>query len=279
MLGHQLTQMINQEKNIYKFKIYNTTRSKKNKNVYFDVLKDETFKNIYKIKPDYIINCIALLKPRIDFDNTLSLINCIKVNSLLPMLLSNHFKKTKIIHITTNGVYDGKKGNYQEDDNKTCKDFYGNSKSIGEINSNNVMNIRCSLVGFENKTNYSLLNWYIKNRNSKIKGFSNHLWNGISSIALSKIIIGIINKKLFKSGTFHLLPSNKISKYNLICLFNKYFNHKKSKIKSVKNNNFYNGTLKTKYRNFNLKMWNAAGYKKIPDINFLIKELSSYRKI
>ena len=59
------------------------------------------------------------------------------------------------------------------------------------------MNLRCSIIGFEKKTNYSLLNWYWKNKNKKINGYKNYIWNGITTDALSKICMGIINKDLF----------------------------------------------------------------------------------
>jgi len=278
LVGHQLLEILNKIKNLNNFKIYNTSRFKNKNDIYFDVLKEESYKNIKKLKPHYVINCIGLIKSRMDYNSLQSLANCLKVNSIFPITLSNHFKKSKIIHITTDGVFDGKKGNYLETDKHNSEDFYGKSKSTGEIKRDNFMNLRCSVIGFENKTNYSLLNWYLKNKNMTIKGYNNHIWNGLTSIALSKIIIGIIKKSLFKSGTFHLTPSKKISKYDLLCLLNKYLNNNKSKIISSKNNISFNSTLKTKYKNFNLKIWNAAGYKKIPEINFLIKELSLYKK-
>jgi dTDP-4-dehydrorhamnose reductase len=277
LVGHQLFKLLNEAKDLNRFKLYKTSRFKNSSDIYFDSLEEKSFNNIKKIRPVYIINCIGLIKPRIDYNSTSSLINCLKVNSLLPMQLSNHFKNCKIIHITTNGVFDGKKGNYSETDIHDCLDFYGKSKSIGEIKSKNIMNLRCSVIGFENATNYSLLNWYLKKKNTLIKGYSNHIWNGITSVALSKIIMGIIRKNLFKSGTFHLISSDKISKYDLMKLFNKYFNQKKSKIISLKHSISYKGTLKTNYKRFNLKMWNSAGYNSIPKIDFLIRELSLYQ--
>jgi dTDP-4-dehydrorhamnose reductase len=203
LLGSQLVSYFQQQNKFRKYRLYISSRSRKKNNIiYFDTLNKKTFKNIIFLKPDYVINCIGLIKPRINVDSKLSLINCFKINSILPIQLSKYFKNSKIIHFTTDGVFDGKKGNYIETDEHSCSDFYGVSKSLGEVALSNVMNLRCSIIGFEKNTNYSLLNWYWKNKDNKINGYKNHIWNGITSDVLSKICMGIINKNLFLKHYF-----------------------------------------------------------------------------
>lgn len=281
LLGNQLVSYFQKQKKLNKFTLYITSRSKSKKSdtIYFDALVEKTFQNIIFFNPDFVINCIGLIKPRINVDSKLSLINCFKINSILPIQLSKYFKNSKIIHFTTDGVFDGKKGNYIETDEHSCSDFYGVSKSLGEVALSNVMNLRCSIIGFEKNTNYSLLNWYWKNKDNKINGYKNHIWNGITSDVLSKICMGIINKNLFLNGTFHITTSDKISKYELLCLFNKYLNSNKSKIKAINSNIAFDGSLRTIHKDFNLKIWKAAGYKSVPNINFLFKNLINYQKI
>jgi dTDP-4-dehydrorhamnose reductase len=275
LLGNQLVSYFQKQKKLNKFTLYITSRSKSKKSdtIYFDALVEKTFQNIIFFNPDFVINCIGLINSRVNLNLTSSLINCLKINSILPIKLSDYFKNSKIIHFTTDGVFDGKKGNYVENDTHSCPDFYGRSKSLGEVARSNVMNLRCSIIGFEKNTNYSFLNWYWKNKDNKINGYKNYIWNGITSNALSKICMGIVSKNLFLNGTFHILPSDKISKYELLCLFNKYLNSNKSKIKAINSNLAFDRSLRTIHKNFNLKIWKAAGYKKIPKINFLIKEL------
>jgi dTDP-4-dehydrorhamnose reductase len=275
LLGNQLVTYFQKQKKLNKFTLYITSRSKSKKSgtIYFDALVEKTFQNIIFFKPDFVINCIGLINPLVNLNSTLSLINCLKINSILPIKLSEYFKNSKIIHFTTDGVFDGKKGNYVETDAHSCPDFYGRSKSLGEVARSNVMNLRCSIIGFEKNTNYSFLNWYWKNKGNKINGHKNYIWNGITSNALSKICMGIVSKNLFLNGTFHILPSDKISKYELLRLFNKYLNNNKSKIKAINSNLAFDRSLRTIHKNFNLKIWKAAGYKRVPKINFLIKEL------
>jgi dTDP-4-dehydrorhamnose reductase len=273
LLGHRLTNYFYQYNKLNKFKLYVTSRNKSNDNIYFDVLTKKTFKNIGVLNPNFIINCIGLIKPLIDNESALSKIRCLKINSIFPILLSEHFKNSKIIHFTTDGVFDGKTGNYIETDIHSSSNFYGRCKSLGEVTSNNVMNLRCSIIGLEKNTNNSFLNWYLKNKNKKINGYKNHIWNGVTSNALSRIIMGIINKNLFRNGTYHITPSDKISKFELLCLLNKFSNNNNSKIKAINSKIAFDGSLRTTYKNFNLKIWKAAGYKKIPKINILINEL------
>lgn len=280
LLGSQLVSYFQQQNKSKKYRLYISSRGrKKNNTIYFDALNEKTFKNIIFLNPDYVINCIGLIKPRINVDSKLNLINCFKINSILPIKLSKYFKNSKIIHFTTDGVFDGKKGNYIESDEHSCSDFYGISKGLGEVVFSNVMNLRCSVIGFEKNTNYSLLNWYLKNKDKKINGYKNYIWNGVTSDALSKICMGIINKNLFLNGTFHISTSKKISKYGLLCLFNKYFNSNKSKIKAINSIIAFDGSLRTIHKDFNLKIWKAAGYKSIPNINFLLKNLINRQQI
>ena len=253
------------------FKIFTSSRKKSKNKIFFDVFKEHSYSNIKAINPDYIINCIGLIGPKIN--STLSKIESLKINSILPIYLSSTFKNSKIIHISSDGVFNGTKGNYLETDKKSSDDIYGLSKYMGEIKKENVMNIRCSIVGFENKTNHSILNWFLKNKSKKINGYIDQFWNGITTYALSKICVGIIKNKLFKNGLFHIFSKKKVSKYELLCIFNIYLNNSFTKIKPVKSSNPVNMTLSSIHKKYIFKLWRSAGYKLHPSIDFLVKEL------
>ena len=189
------------------------------------------------------------------------------------MYLANNFKNSKIIHFSSDGVFNGSKGRYLENDKPYSTDIYGVSKSMGEVVKKNVMNIRCSIIGFEKKTNYSILNWFLNVNSKKIKCYKDQFWNGVTTLALSKLCVGIINAKLFRNGLFHIFSKNKVSKYELLCIFNKYLNNNSKKIKSVSSGNPINMTLASVHKKYILKIWKSSGYKSHPTIDYLIKEL------
>lgn len=177
---------------------------------YFDPIKDEL---AVIPKSDYVINCIGIIKPFMKN----SVINAIKINSLLPRQLANYCENTgmKLIHITTDCVFSGKEGSYNENALHDCLDDYGKSKSLGE--PENCMVIRTSIIGEEIHKNASLIAWAISQRKREVRGFVNHLWNGITTNQYAKICDQIITAHLYQYDKFHVF-SNIINKYELLKL-------------------------------------------------------------
>ena len=99
------------------------------------------------------------------------------------------------------------------------------------------------------------------------------MWNGLTCDALSKICISIIFKDLFKRGTFHIFTKDIISKYELLCLFNRYLNKNKTIIYKSPSGSKTDLSLSTKHKDFHLSLWRSIGYDDIPPIENFIKEL------
>lgn len=181
---------------------------------------------------DFIINCIGLLvKDSIDFPN-----KAIIINSWLPHAIENAIKnsKTKLIHLSTDCVFDGVKGNYTEDDLHTEKNFYGKSKSLGEVNNQKDITFRLSIIGPELKENGSgLFNWLVTNKAVDIPGWENAWWNGITTLQLAKCIEQYIQNPNI-SGIYNLVNNDvKINKYELLCKINNIFSLNKNVIKTT----------------------------------------------
>lgn len=194
-------------------------------------------------KPDVVINCIGILIP----DSKKDIANAIFINSYFPHWLKNITKntKTKIIHLSTDCVFDGKKGNYRTNDIPTETSIYGRTKALGEINNNKDLTIRMSIIGKELKTNGSgLFEWVMKQKGT-IKGFSNHYWNGITTLCLAQNINKTINSKI--TGLYQLAPGYKITKYSLLKLIKKIWNKNDITIQSYIAN-YCDKTLKPSYR-------------------------------
>ena len=167
---------------------------------------------------DYVINCIGIIKPFVDNDKQ----KTIYLNSLFPRELADYCKETnrKLIHITTDCVFSGEDGNYDEDSDHDCIDFYGKSKSLGE--PENCMVIRTSIVGEEIHNNASLISWVKSRKGKDANGYTNHFWNGVTTKQYANICQDIIEENLYTDGLYHLC-SNKVSKYELVKCINKRF--------------------------------------------------------
>jgi dTDP-4-dehydrorhamnose reductase len=163
---------------------------------------------------DVVINCVGILKPKI---KEVGVEKTFIINSSFPNSLNEICKKynAHFIHICSDCVFEGKKGNYSEDDKTDATDVYALSKKLvkrGTI-------IRTSFIG-----QYSgLLKWLLENKGNKIQGYNNCIWNGVTTLELAKYIKNIISNNSFWDGVRHLHSPEKISKYNLCKLISKIY--------------------------------------------------------
>jgi len=221
---------------------------------------------------DYIINCIGIIKPYIHDDNPAEVERAIEVNSLFPHKLSQCGIKT--IQIATDCVFDGVKGNYIETDKHNALDVYGKTKSLGEVSSENFLNLRCSIIGLEKKNKKSLLEWFLNQpANAEVNGFKNHYWNGITTFAFAKICKGIIENDLWFHGLQHIVPANSINKSDMLKVFADVFSRKDIKINEINAEESINRTINTIHTQKNQQLWDVAGYSQIPSIKSLIAEI------
>lgn len=191
-----------------------------------DVLKQHFIMNNY----DVVINCIGVLNTRVDKD----IAQGIFINSFFPHFLVDCFKSssTRIIHLSTDCVFSGKKGLYNEQDIKDAYSLYGITKSLGEINDSRNLTIRTSIIGpDQSHEGIGLFNWFM-NQEKSIKGFVTAKWSGVTTIVMAKAIVEAVNQGI--TGLYHLVNNNSISKYELLLLFNKYV--KKTPIDIISSN-------------------------------------------
>ena len=175
---------------------------------------------------DYVINCIGLLVK----DSIARPDRAAYINGWFPHYLEYLLKntRTKLIHLSTDCVFDGSKGNYKEDAIHTEMNVYGKSKSMGEVNNDKDVTFRMSIIGPEIKSNGTgLFNWILKNPNKEIDGWNNALWNVITTLELAKCIDTYMSNPII-TGVYHLVNNdNKINKFKLLTKINKIFVLKK----------------------------------------------------
>jgi len=195
------------------------------------------FKNleqlIFKIRPTHIINCIGVTK----FNNTYKNKKLtVLLNTKMPIYLAKLCKINKIylLHISTDCVFSGKKGNYSDNSYKDTKDLYGLSKNKGEVKNKFTATIRTSFIGPELNTKKSLLNWFL-NEKKFVRGYSKAFFSGITSLELCKIIYNYFIKKNILQNKIINIGSRRISKFTLLTKIRKIF---KKDINIVRYQNF-----------------------------------------
>ncbi len=221
MLGHQLLQQLNskydvkvtlrKKENYYKkFKQFN------NENSFFEIEASEILKLeriIIKWNPNYIINCIGIVKQRKEASEA---IESIKINALLPHQLALLCEKysSYLVQISTDCVFSGARGNYSETDTPDAEDIYGRTKLLGEVNIQKAITLRTSIIGLELSRKQGLVEWFLS-QSGKIYGYSKAIFSGFTTIELANIIELLLTKHSSLSGVWHV-ASCPISKYQLL---------------------------------------------------------------
>lgn len=176
-----------------------------------------------EIKPDIILNACGITIRR-GVERIKS--NTILLNSALPHFLNEwvSLNNKRLIHFSTDCVFSGKKGDYLDTDLKDAYDLYGSTKSLGEISDSQfAITLRGSMIGRELENKTELFEWFLKQKNSNIKGFSEVIYSGITTVKMAEIILTIINYHPNLTGIYNI-SSMPITKFGLLKLCNEYFN-------------------------------------------------------
>ena len=218
MAGHVITRYLKQQGHDV------STLARSNADLIMDV---ENFAEVQRLSEvtnmfDFVINCVGLLvKDSNDRPDRAALIN-----SWFPHFLEHTFlkSKTRVVHLSTDCVFDGKKGNYVESDTHTETNLYGKSKSLGEINNDKDVTFRMSIIGPEIKsTGTGLFQWIVTNPQQELQGWDNAWWNGITTLELAKCIEKYMSSPTI-TGVYHVVNNeNKISKYDLVSKINEVY--------------------------------------------------------
>ncbi len=278
MLGHTVTRAFYAEKSL---DITITSRRNESSNgqskLYkLDANNLEDLVKIFEFEHfDFVVNCIGVIKPKIDEKDKLSVLNAIYVNSIFPFKLSQLSDKHKfrVIQIATDCVYSGELGSYDEKSVFDPLDVYGKTKSLGEVHGLNFMNLRTSIIGKENQTKDSLIEWFLgQSKGAVIKGFKNHFWNGITTLSFAQVVKGIILTDSFQPGTVHIVPADRVSKFELLSLLKVHSGRNDIEIQEFETKQKVDRSLTTINKEENIKLWNRAGFNDVPTISKLIED-------
>ena len=167
------------------------------------------------VRPDVVVNCVGLVKQLADANDPLQ---AVPINSLLPHRLAALCQAggSRLVHISTDCVFSGSKGNYLETDFPDAYDLYGRSKLLGEVDYPHAVTLRTSIIGHELSGNRSLVNWFLA-QDGAVKGFTRAVFSGLPTVELATIILNFVLPRPDLHGLFHV-SAEPINKYELLRL-------------------------------------------------------------
>jgi len=176
---------------------------------------------IETIRPDVVINCIGIVKQLPAAQDPLQ---SIAINALFPHQLAQicRQKNIRLIHMSTDCVFSGRKGYYSEEDPSDAEDLYGKTKYLGEVDYPGCLTLRTSIIGRELDTSHGLIEWFMSNEGKTVSGYKNVIFSGLTTLALSEIIADIIANHPRLYG-INQVASEPISKYDLLNLVKKTY--------------------------------------------------------
>ena len=273
MLGSACKSVLGDSANL---EVIGTARNAEDGNINFDASKDNVEEVIRAVKPDWIVNCIGIIKPHINEESLESRVRAIKINGLFPEKLALSTKKP-IIQIATDCVFSGRKGSYVESDLHDATDVYGKTKSLGEMPADNLKHLRVSIIGPEIGRSTSLLEWFRNQPNgASLNGFTDHLWNGITTHHFGYLARGIIENDFTEFSRTHVIPKDVVSKADLLRIFASSYNRSDISITDTKSSVTIDRTLATENTELNRKLWNFAGYEEPPSVEMMVEEQAKY---
>lgn len=171
------------------------------------------------VQPDAVINAIGVIKQK---EEAKFAARTIEINSLFPHRLYEACRDagSRLVHISTDCVFAGTSGGYDEDDLPDARDLYGRSKALGEVVSEGAVTIRTSIIGRELSSAHGLLEWFVSNKGGTVRGFVNAYFSGFTTEALTGLIARYILPRQDLQGLYHV-ASGRISKYDLLSRVNR----------------------------------------------------------
>jgi len=225
MLGHKMLQVLSKDNSVCGT-VRNTDVGK------YEVIKDYSLiggvdafdfntvsKAIKLFNPDVVINCIGIIKQLPESNDALK---SLLINSVLPHKLATYcaHHNSRLIHISTDCVFNGSRGMYKESDISDATDIYGLTKFAGEINDRSNVTLRTSIIGREIITQHGLVEWFLSNRGKMANGFKKSIFSGVTTAALSLVASRVLNKRDI-NGLYNV-AAEPINKYELITMINNY---------------------------------------------------------
>lgn len=211
---------------------------------------------------DIVVNCAGQIPQRNPSRDEL-----FAINTELVRTLSRTGKR--VIHFSSDCVFSGNRGGYIESSNMDATDDYGVSKARADILAQDLTVLRASIVG-PDSSGRSLAGWVAAQRDhSEVTGYIDHLWNGVTSVTISKVVRGIVEEDLFHQGVRHFVPKNVVSKAQLVRLIASKIGKHLTVTDTLQG--AVDKTLSTSFPVYNETLWRIAGWHSPPTVSDMLQ--------
>jgi dTDP-4-dehydrorhamnose reductase len=228
---------------------------------------------------DWVINAIGLTKPYTHDDNPAEVERATIGNAMFPHWMARTAQEYggRVLQIATDCVYSGAAGHYREAAPHDALDVYGKTKSLGEAYWPNIHHLRCSIIGPEPKAHVFLLAWFLGQKaGAQLNGFTNHRWNGVTTLHFAALCRGIVRQNIALPHLQHVIPTDFVSKYQLLQAFALAYGREDMVINPVEAGVTVDRTLDTQDPALNQTLWAAAGYPQPPTVPEMVAELARF---
>lgn len=187
-----------------------------------DIIDEDALLDTFaQVHPEVVINCVGVIKQLSNANDPLAVL---PINAMLPHRLSRLclLAGARLIHVSTDCVFSGRKGNYVESDLSDAEDLYGKSKFIGELHDNpHAITLRTSIIGHELNSHHALVDWFL-NQQGKIKGYTQAIFSGLPTFELARVMLDYVLPNPDLYGLYHVSAAP-ISKFDLLRLIAKEY--------------------------------------------------------
>jgi dTDP-4-dehydrorhamnose reductase len=175
---------------------------------------DSVLAALADFRPEAVVNAVGLVKQRPEAKEAVA---TLQVNAVFPhqLALMCRAARARLIHLSTDCVFSGRKGHYTEDDPPDAEDLYGRSKLLGEIrDQEHVLTLRTSMIGLEVARKTSLVEWFLAQPGA-VRGFTGAIFSGLTTFELGRLIERLLQRHGELHGLWHVAAAP-ISKYELL---------------------------------------------------------------
>lgn len=235
-------------------------------------------KTEYVAQYDWVINCIGITKPLIHENVPSEVERAIRVNALWPHQLASAVSGAghRLLQIATDCVFSGRSGPYAEPSTSDAHDVYGRTKSLGETCYPGVTHLRTSIIGPETGPSKFLLEWVRRQPHDPvINGYSDHYWNGVTTLQFAEVCRGIIQERPASLPTLiHLVPKDIVTKLELLRIIARAYGRTDIVVTAVATRHA-NMILATHQPTQVQALWKAAGYSTPPTIEQMVNKVAN----